>query len=220
LTRRWLIAASFAALGPVWVVFYATLLALPAPEGLTRFALPALPWVRTASFLFVIPWGISAFILLPKGLLGVFGARKDEVERRRTHVKLALIGAAAWGAVGLVRPLRHLRYAAANASAKHSEPVLRALRDYQRAVGTYPASLEILVPRYLPKVPFSGAFAYPDLEYVRDGVHPASGGFELFISMQNGMSADYLLYWPSERYPDTLPTGPVVSLGRWAFVLD
>jgi hypothetical protein len=114
----------------------------------------------------------------------------------------------------------HLRYAAADASAKHSEPVLRALRDYQRVFGKYPDSLEALVPRHLPKVPFSGAFAYPELEYVRDGVHPASGGFELAISMQHGMSSDFLLYWPSERYPDTLPTGPVVSLGRWAYVLD
>jgi hypothetical protein len=170
--------------------------------------------------MFLVAWMVPALFLLPKGLLGVFGARKSEAERRRTHVKLALIGAAAWGAVVLARPLMHLRYAAADASAKHSEPVLRALRDYQREFGKYPDSLEALVPRHLPKVPFSGAFAYPELEYVRDGVHPASGGFELAISMQHGMSSDFLLYWPSERYPDTLPTGPVVSLGRWAYVLD
>jgi hypothetical protein len=220
LTRRWLIAAGFASLGPVWLVLYGTILALPAPEGLTRFALPALSFVKSASFLFVAPWAFSALILLPKGLLGVFGARKDEAERRRTHVKLTLIGAAAWAAVVLARPLMHLRYAAANASARRSEPVLRALRDYRREVGKYPDSLAALVPRHLSKIPFSGAFAYPELWYVRDGAHPASGGFELSISMHHGMSFDYLVYWPSETYPDTLPTGPVVSLGRWAYVLD
>jgi hypothetical protein len=202
------------------MVVYATILALPAPEGLTRFVLPALPVARAASITFVVAWMIPALFLLPKGLWGMFGERKTEPEYRRTHVKLALIGAAAWGALVLARPLMHLRYAVANASARHSEPVLSALRDYQRAVGKYPDSLEMLVPRYLPKVPFSGAFAYPELEYERNGADAASGGFELFISLQHGMSSDFLLYWPSERYPNTLPAGPVVSLGHWAYVLD
>jgi hypothetical protein len=182
--------------------------------------LPALPVIRTASVLFLVAWLIPAVILLPKGLFGVCRALRSDPEHRRVHLRLVLIGAAAWGAVGLVRPLLHLRYAAGNASARHSEPVLTALRDYRRAVGNYPDSLEALVPKYLPRVPVSGAFAYPRLEYDRDHADPASGGFELVISMQHAMSSDYLVYWPSEKYPSTLPTGPVVKLDRWAYVLD
>jgi hypothetical protein len=215
-----LIAAWCAALGPVWIVLYATLLALPAPEEVTRFVRPALPVVRSASILFLVAWMVPAFVLLSKGLLGVFEARKAEPEYRRTHLKLALVGSAAWGAVALARPLMHLRYAAVGASVGHTEPVLRALHDHHRVVGKYPDSLEALVPRYLPRVPLSGAFAYPELACVRDGTDPVSGGFELVISMQHGMSSDFLVYWPSEKYPDTLPAGPVVRLGRWAYVLD
>lgn len=68
-----------------------------------------------------------------------------------------LFGVCAGGEIGEPGKVRLVRALGA--------PVIRALDDYQRASGRYPASLESLVPAYLPSValhaPESSLLGYP-----------------------------------------------------------
>lgn len=221
LNRRAVVAAYLAALGPVWVVLYATMLALPAPDPITHAIAPVVPFLRAASIGFSIVWAVPGLVLLSMGLWGLLRSASHEVplERRRTRQFLQ-VGAFAWFAMLLSAPLWHIRYAAAEACAKRSQPVVEALREYRKAVGRYPDSLKDLTAPFLRKEAAPGLLAYPTYEYLRAGANPASGGYELIVSMPHGGSADMLVYWPSETYPDKLPPGNVVRVHRWAYVRD
>lgn len=221
LNRRAIIASYVAALGPVWVVVYATVLALPAPEEFTRLIAPIMPLLRAASIAFSIVWAIPGLVLLSVGLWRQFrSASRDSSHGRHRSRQMLLVGVFAWFALLLSAPVWRLRYAAAEACAKRSQPVIDALGEYRETVGRYPDSLQDLVPLFLEKEAKPAMLAYPAYEYLRAGANPASGGYELIVSMPHGASADMLVYWPSEAYPAKLPPGDVARLHRWAYVRD
>jgi len=106
-------------------------------------------------------------------------------------------------------------------------PLTMALERYYDAHGSYPDSLEKLMPEFLERIPGTGMIGYRELGYKpidqerewRKRPDRAGKEYELYIYCPLGMSNfDSLRYWPSERYPEYKWGGTIERMDGWAYV--
>jgi hypothetical protein len=106
----------------------------------------------------------------------------------------------------------HLRNRQLRAVAARGNEVVSAISVYQRAHGKPPASLQDLVPQYIPSVPATGMATFPAFRYM-----PSDGGEWTLMTpvFVRGASYAYLEYRPSQRYEPT-----VERIDGWAFTVN
>ena len=218
-TTPWWVGA---ALSPVWYVAYSALLTVQAPARVVNLVAPVAPLIQVAGVVLAIAWAGPAMVL-PVMLLW---NKSPRLRRRRSfQISLsprfgALVVLLAWVAPFAAQPMWALQRLGADACASRAQKVVEALERYRSDEGKYPASLNDLVPRYLSSVPVPGPIAYPRFEYSRANSKTKYAGYELAVPMLHGASADRLIYWPNQIYPERIYSGGVDVRGTWAYVSE
>jgi len=130
-----------------------------------------------------------------------------------------------WGALLAVAlyfasaaPASRLRMAAFAELARETEPLVAAIRAYEKQHEAPPPKLDDLIPRYLPRFPA----AADGTLYYREG---EAGGRDLhgnrWASIRRcgwGLSFDSFVYFPNRKYPRAMYGGGVERVGDWAYV--
>jgi hypothetical protein len=158
---------------------------------------------------------VAALALLPIALIGL--------AFRKTW-RLAAITAlgcvtycAGFGIGGRLRD--EIRREAFHQLATRSRPLIAAIRDFEKKYGRPPASLEALVPEFVPSVPTTGMGAYPKYEYRTGSTNDFGNPWVLAVSTPSGgINFDRFLYFPLTNYPPRGYGGWLERIEDWAYV--
>ncbi len=104
---------------------------------------------------------------------------------------------------------------------KRSEPLIRAISDYETRQGRPPCSLADLVPAYLPEVPAPRLGGYGRYIYLAgdQAQQYARNPWILRVSVPSlPMGFDQMLYFPKHDYPGQGYGGWLERFGGWAYV--
>ena len=115
---------------------------------------------------------------------------------------------------GLPKPQRAEFMAVAEAG----QPLIEAIRRYESDHTSPPASLEALVPGYLPAIPKTGHARYLEFEY--DTFDPGDGpavGVTWQLRVPVTASSDTFFYWQTEDYSQFYGPRSIEMIGRWAY---
>lgn len=97
-----------------------------------------------------------------------------------------------------------------------ARPLLAAIEAYQKQHGSPPCNLDVLVPKYLPKIPDTGMAAYPNFNYTtEDEVDPWRLEVQCSLGLLNW---DVCFYRPSKKYSSYEYGGGVEPIGDWRYV--
>jgi hypothetical protein len=108
--------------------------------------------------------------------------------------------------------------------AHRSDPLIRAIEQYEKDHGEAPQRLAELVPKYLAALPGTGMAAYPEYRYHRRGVesdHFLRGNpwaLSVFTPKGWGFNWDMMIYLPDQNYPSHAYSGRLERVGDWAYV--
>jgi hypothetical protein len=113
------------------------------------------------------------------------------------------------------------RVAGLSRVATTARPLVEAILRYQHDHNSPPASLDLLVPTYLPAIPPTGIWVSPEFRYYSPHHRKDAQSWHLGVSVPRGL-IDFTEY--SYVYPPTLapPARPprVIRHGNWAYVQD
>ena len=167
----------------------------------------------------VLFW-VVATLAVPAGVVGTALAR----DRRPGMVALGcglayLLGGSGGRASGVDQ-----RWLTMEAMARRSQPLIQAIRAYERDHGSPPDGLDALVPDYLPKVPETGISVYPTYLYNRaeDGAG-AGNPWQLRVPTprrDSFLSFDRMLYLPKQNYELAHLRKPWQKCGDWVYMWD
>jgi hypothetical protein len=159
----------------------------------------------------------AALLTVPVGAIGLAW------QRTRRHSATLLLCALVYLPFGYAYfVLGHdIRMGGFEHLAARSRPLVQAIRDYSAATGHPPASLDDLVPQYLPAVPGTGMPCYPRYEYSAD--HPPDrwdgNPWVLYVHTTSGvLGFDMFMYFPLQNYPKQGYGGGLERVGDWAYV--
>jgi len=168
-------------------------------------------------FLAGLPLLAVIFVLLPASLIGLIFKSS-----RRTSFIILLCSIIYFGtAIVCLRLSDKVRMAAFHKLSKRSEPLVNAIKTYESKYGTPPASLEGLVPDFLPKLPQTGMGAYPEYQYKvgQEAQEFAQDEWCLVIGTPSGgINFDIFIYFPNQNYPEHGYGGVLERTGDWAYV--
>jgi len=201
-------------------LIFALSLVVPARLAVTPYGAK---FLSCMPLLLLTPFSLVA-CLFPSALIGIF-VRKT----RRASILLLLFWTVAWGsgkglacAAGRTVPaVVRARMAAFNALAERSTPLVQAIHRFDKENGRPPASLDDLVPRYLPAIPSTGMGAYPRYEYVagNEAKQRYANPWALYIHTSiNFANFDMFLYFPNQDYPSEGYGGILERVRDWAYV--
>lgn len=114
-----------------------------------------------------------------------------------------------------------VRMAAFHELAKRSGTLVQAIKTYESKYGSPPASLENLVPEFLPSIPQTGMGAYPEYEYKvgEEAQDFAKDAWCLVVyTPLAGFNWDIFIYFPSQNYPEQGYGGVSEKVEDWAYV--
>lgn len=114
-----------------------------------------------------------------------------------------------------------IRQAGFQAIADRGEPLIAAIKHYQAEQGEPPATLDALVPHYLPSIPGTGVAAYPYYVFTTNSSPTRYGGNPWILSVDvstDNLTRDQVLYYPNGKYPSRPRVAEVTRLGDWALV--
>lgn len=189
--------------------------------------LPLSEWLATSRIgtsLFV--WGaaiyafplLAALFAIPASIVGLF-FRKS----RRECAFILLLSLFLFFCFFAGNLLAHrTRMNGMKACALRSQPLIQAIKQYERDHSAPPSSLDDLVPGYLPAVPSTGMMAYPGYEY-----HVGADAQARFQNNRwalsiftpgGGINFDMMLYFPDQNYPEYGYGGWLERLEDWAYV--
>ncbi|MCB9884844.1 MAG: hypothetical protein H6838_05090 [Planctomycetes bacterium] len=127
----------------------------------------------------------------------------------------------AWGSLGVLAWIlfgaaaARLRMATVTAATERARPLIVAIDLFERDRGAPPATLQDLVPDYLPEVPTTGLVAYPAFAYAQAAPSGAAGskgaGWRLSLPCPLLFDFDALVYRPARAGEHS---------GRWVYVND
>jgi hypothetical protein len=138
--------------------------------------------------------------------------RIQKIVARASLVTMALWGVSFCGVLWYSEAKRHSEF---EALAEAAQPLIEAIRQYQRDNGHPPRSLGVLVPEYIRVVPKTGHPQYADFEYAVD----EGSSWVLRVPCSTGFGNwDEFFYWPTEDYPEHTGRGSIERIGRWAYL--
>lgn len=194
-------------MAPLLLLSLADFLAV-APIG-SRFLLSFAPLVVLAALLAAV----ILLIALPTLLIRRFRSRM---------LPLALLSALFLGStVAGMRTGRLIRMNAFARLGERSQPLVRAIKDYERDKGTPPPRLDALVPDYLPAIPSTGMSGYPAYRYLtgESASHFAGNPWVVIVDTPLGaMNWDQFMFFPLQNYPGSGFGGVLRRVGEWAYL--
>ncbi|HUV40406.1 MAG TPA: hypothetical protein VMW23_01290 [Sedimentisphaerales bacterium] len=171
----------------------------------------------SAMFFLVIPLLAIVFVVIPISLIGVIFKRS-----RRVSVLLLMscviylgVAKACFWCSGKVR------MAAFHKLAERSKTLVQAIKEYELRYGNLPASLENLVPEFLPNIPQTGMGAYPEYEYKvgEEAQEFAKDAWCLVVNTPlGGLNWDIFIYFPNQDYTECGWGGVLEKVKDWAYV--
>jgi hypothetical protein len=183
------------------------------PNGETEATFAAI------SFIFLISGGVVL-----AGLVAVaFVLSRSKIDRRISLRLIALTIVFIPTFILVVRLCNVLRDNAFAALVERSEPLVKAIHQFQTAKGRPPEDLKELVPDYLASVPGTGFGSFPDYEYKLK--HPTSAQkspWILRVRTRRGLlNRDYFLYDPDQTYLEGSYGGNSYQrFGDWVYVIE
>ncbi len=103
-------------------------------------------------------------------------------------------------------------------------PLVNAIKQFEVQRGHPPATLEDLVPDFLPEIPKTGMKAYPDYQYYVGKTARQWGGnpWMLIVSTPSApsFSFDRFVYFPRQDYSRDVYPYPLKRISDWAYCTD
>jgi hypothetical protein len=101
-----------------------------------------------------------------------------------------------------------------------SEPLVKAILQFESSNHKPPKALQQLVPQYIGRVPATGIKYWPSYEYkIFTDKEFVKHRWELRIKCNTtDLSPSYLFYWPTQKYPDWLNERLVTKMRSWGHV--
>jgi hypothetical protein len=102
--------------------------------------------------------------------------------------------------------------------AKQAEPIVAALRAFEKANGAAPPSLDALVPGYLPALPsWSRRLEYQRaVDLAPDQLY--GNPWMIHVDASWGLGFDSFVFFPNQTYPRFMFGGSPELVGGWAYV--
>lgn len=104
---------------------------------------------------------------------------------------------------------------------RNAQPLIEAIQTYQKDNGgDPPKDLEVLIPQYIPKIPFTGNGRCSEYFFEVEKYRSDAGSWALGVDFSVFFlgTKDYLIYWPSQNYPQKLSGLKFQRIGNWAHV--
>jgi hypothetical protein len=179
----------------------------PAPLG-TLIPLFFLPFIAIASL------GISVIYFIASILQAIFVAGNRLHYLRSAGLALLLVFVVCLGFF-YTHVMR--MHAFANLGQRF-QPLIGAIKAYEKETGSPPSNLKLLQPKYIEKLPTSTDMGgYPNYEY--QVFEDSDSKWELSVPCSsNPLNWDVCFYWPSQKYPDQIYGGSVERIDDWAYV--
>jgi hypothetical protein len=138
---------------------------------------------------------------------------------RPLAVALILVVAGIGGVVPAVMAAQQLRLWAFSLFAARSEVLVRAIESYVERTGAPPATIDALVPDYLPSVPRTGMAADTEYRYQSHGGECTSRSrWNLSVSVSQFIDMNRLLYCPDHDYASAqYPILSRTKVGTWVY---
>ena len=105
--------------------------------------------------------------------------------------------------------------------AERSEGLIDAIIAYEIDNNSPPKSLEVLIPKYLQKVPTTQMSSYPDYKYItgKDALTYDDNPWVLIVPTPIGIiNWDMFMYFPKQNYPKRGYGGSLEVIRDWAYV--
>ena len=206
------------------------------PEDLLAyilFALSAIAVLPLVAWVLMSPYGselllcvtmlyhiafLAAVVMLPVMLVRV--CMKRTRMRARLWLLVIAVYVPCFVAGGLLE--HHVWSAGWEAFSERSQPLIAAIKKYERDQGMPPERLADLVPDYLSVLPYTGMRACSEYQY-ETGSHAgeeyAGNPWVLqVIPPVFGVGFDEVLYFPRQNYPQRGYGGSLERIGEWAYV--
>lgn len=99
------------------------------------------------------------------------------------------------------------------------KPLVAAIHKFVEDHERPPATLQDLVPNYLPEVPGTGMPSYPEYQYSTAPDQWDGNPWVVYVMCSSGfMNFDKFMYLPRQNYPRTGYGGALERVGEWAYV--
>jgi hypothetical protein len=190
----------------------------PFASGFLLVAVPTL-CMRALLLVGVGPWATTgipiliALVALPAAMFASAFRALPLARVRATALSWTLLGLAAGGVIAELAGVP-IRMAAFSRAVARAQPILDGIREFERENGRPPARLELLVPRYLERLPSR----LPPLE-IRITHRYSPNRWILESSASTGfLNWDALLYLPHGNYDDFAWGGWIERLGPWGYL--
>ena len=226
MTRAWRLMLEPSLRGRIFFgALSAFLIAMCGPIGMVLVeALQVAPLPRFLSFpsrfLLFLYFFVPLFWLTAGFAAPIFTITALFVKRLRRFAPLAaFVWFVSWASIPLARPLTSLRNLGLEHITVKAQPLIEAIETYHDETGEYPSDLPALVPKYINRVPSTGAVGYPDFRYDRAKADSSFETYEMRVQTPGGgINFDVFVYWPERNYPDRMYGGAVESINDWAYV--
>jgi hypothetical protein len=202
LSWGWLIAILAGFLWPVSIVLILWVDGIWFP-GLGLGLITGGVWMTAVTIAFVGCAGLQLVALFRWVLVGRGGGRL-------AAAAFLFCAAASMGLMPTILTSLAMKFAAAGILADRSAPLLAAIQAYETSNGAPPATLDDLVPKYLPERPWTGSAFFPDYDYQRQGA-----SWSLSIPLSEIFKWDVLFYCPNRDCLKDMRSARMI--GDWAF---
>jgi hypothetical protein len=174
-----------------------------------------LPFILICGFMILMTFVLIASI--PKKLL----LKRSNSRWQAMTTAAAAVNCAFWP-ISCIQSANYeyaARTEAFRAAALRAAPLLSALDQYKTIEGTYPQSLNLLVPKYLEAIPDTNLAAYPNFEYRYSLEDHGTDDFSLWISCPvGGINFDEFVYAPDGNEEDEPHTDSYERVEDWIYV--
>ena len=175
--------------------------------------------------IFGVAWiiaGVEVFILVPAAasLVALAGLLAAPFKRLRQQAIRAMVigGALVLLFVPTMVVAGKLRMLGFELAAQRATPLVAAIKAYEKDNGAPPATLQELLPRYLPQLPKR----IPPLELITGEAARSEyqgNAWVLVAQVSTGLiNWDLFMYFPNQQYPELGYGGAIERVADWAYV--
>ena len=171
------------------------------------FLAPVATALLSLSFVFPLVW---LAIALASPILAIAAAFKTKFRIYLTT--FIIVWLVSWLSVPLAWSLKGIRNPGLKRMAQQAKPLIEAIESFHEKQGRYPEDLSELVPKFLPKIPSTGASGYREFKYSFANDRSLFQRYELLVrTPTGGINWDVFVFWPEKNYPTNMYGGSLLS---------
>lgn len=200
----------------VWIYTISPLLAIPFCEWIATTPIGTAALLTPYLLVYMLP-AMVAVLCSPFLLLCLAFKKARQKSLRYLLFSLVFVPCC----VGGLKLGVKIRTAGMVAFVNRSRPLVAAIHKYEKDHAVPPASLEQLIPDYLPEYPSTGMMAYPTYDYFtgKYAKNFDNNRWVLYVfTPHGGINFDAMLYFPDQNYPQHGHGGWLERIGDWAYV--